>query len=688
MADAAEKLSNFLNMVGPQNVALGLAPVGDVPVVPDPARRPFSVFDPLSVAASAGVLFRMHQILAEADDTETALETISDELSAQAEAHGLEAVQDALAKFAVHAGKVRDGVPRIPVPPMAFLADDNAPQMGGAPAAGLVPGAAGASDLHWFREDLFLNEHHRHWHIVYNTSGTFDPAIGMFRTKDRQGEIFVYMHKQMLARYDTERVAAGLDPVTPMTDFTANIAEGYDPDARPPANIGYAARPDNLPLSSFNASDLQNRFNIFRQMIATGIFNGTPITLTPDLLGSLLEANLAVFPPFTASSQAEFQMIVGQRFGQLGAAGLNLHNIGHGAIASVPPAPADAIRVMANPHTSLQDPVFWRWHRMIDDLNEEFAATRPAHVPDTAGPLSLTGGTPSPDLIVLSETDLRTAGVDMDSADRADTIGALVQDRFGGTAIDNAPAAGDMSSELRTAMLLDSFSYLRQPADGGTAVQVDFQREHLVGERFVTIVRANNSGGAEVDATLRLFLCAEAFLDGSAPSAEHRFWIELDRRPVIVAPGRTVLTLISDESTIVRKLGGRAPFPHSAFTVSDLGDEANAPDSADDFCDCGWPMNLQLPRGSAEGMPFQLTVMLSEGAPVSGVGTCGSRAFCGAGLDAYPELPGLDLGYPFDRPAPGGTLAFIDAAQNMARRDLVIRHDPAMLAAFGLVELN
>jgi hypothetical protein len=98
-------------------------------------------------------------------------------------------------------------------------------------------------------------------------------------------------------------------------------------------------------------------------------------------------------------------------------------------------------------------------------------------------------------------------------------------------------------------------------------------------------------------------------------------------------------------------------------------------------------MNLVLPRGTDAGMTFHLMAMVSEGAPTTGanVGTCGSRAFCGAGFDSYPEVDGIDLGFPFDRPVPGGTLAFIDASQDMARRPIIIRHDPTMPVDFGLI---
>lgn len=48
----------------------------------------------------------------------------------------------------------------------------------------------------YFREDIGVNLHHRHWHEVY-------PFMGMKEIvyKDRRGELFYYMHQQMLARY-------------------------------------------------------------------------------------------------------------------------------------------------------------------------------------------------------------------------------------------------------------------------------------------------------------------------------------------------------------------------------------------------------------------------------------------------------------------------------------------------------
>lgn len=48
----------------------------------------------------------------------------------------------------------------------------------------------------YFREDVGVNLHHWHWHLVYPSSGR--PEIA---NKDRRGELFYYMHQQLLARY-------------------------------------------------------------------------------------------------------------------------------------------------------------------------------------------------------------------------------------------------------------------------------------------------------------------------------------------------------------------------------------------------------------------------------------------------------------------------------------------------------
>ena len=37
------------------------------------------------------------------------------------------------------------------------------------------------------------------------------------KTKDREGELFYYMHQQMVARYDADRLAVGLPRVVPYT---------------------------------------------------------------------------------------------------------------------------------------------------------------------------------------------------------------------------------------------------------------------------------------------------------------------------------------------------------------------------------------------------------------------------------------------------------------------------------------
>lgn len=48
--------------------------------------------------------------------------------------------------------------------------------------------------LTFFREDIGVNSHHFHWHVIYPSYG----PSSKFYDKDRRGEMFYYMHHQMV----------------------------------------------------------------------------------------------------------------------------------------------------------------------------------------------------------------------------------------------------------------------------------------------------------------------------------------------------------------------------------------------------------------------------------------------------------------------------------------------------------
>lgn len=67
----------------------------------------------------------------------------------------------------------------------------------------IVPHEFTASDeeeeekLAYFREDFALNQHHWTWHLVYPNEG----PMYIMESRSRRGELFYYMHHQVLARW-------------------------------------------------------------------------------------------------------------------------------------------------------------------------------------------------------------------------------------------------------------------------------------------------------------------------------------------------------------------------------------------------------------------------------------------------------------------------------------------------------
>lgn len=105
--------------------------------------------------------------------------------------------------------------------------------------------------LAYFREDIGVNMHHWHWHLVYPGSGTTEIV-----KKDRRGELFFYMHNQIIARYNIERFCHKLARVKRLNNFREIIPEGYFPKIiRSTNNRAYPPRFSRSLMQDINRND-------------------------------------------------------------------------------------------------------------------------------------------------------------------------------------------------------------------------------------------------------------------------------------------------------------------------------------------------------------------------------------------------------------------------------------------------
>lgn len=71
--------------------------------------------------------------------------------------------------------------------------------------------------------------------------------------KDRRGELFYYMHSQIIARYNIERFGNRLGRVKPLNNLREPIPEGYFPKIiRSTNNRAYPARVSDAVLKDLN----------------------------------------------------------------------------------------------------------------------------------------------------------------------------------------------------------------------------------------------------------------------------------------------------------------------------------------------------------------------------------------------------------------------------------------------------
>ena len=180
---------------------------------------------------------------------------------------------------------------------------------------------------------------------------------------DRHGELFAYMHAQLLARYAAERKSLGLPPVVPLNDYRAPLQEDYDPGTHISVNwkgeeLPVARRPPYALLNGLTSNDFKDR-------------PGAQIASQETFRDRLSEAVSSLSANNRPSSISEFAELLEPTDRRATLYFGALHNDGHLLISMYDDNPAKKGCLFWEA-SAARDPVFYRWHAHIDSIFQQY----------------------------------------------------------------------------------------------------------------------------------------------------------------------------------------------------------------------------------------------------------------------------------------------------------------------------
>ncbi|XP_018368113.1 PREDICTED: phenoloxidase 2 [Trachymyrmex cornetzi] len=443
------------------------------------------------------------------------------------------------------------------------------------------------------------------------------------------------MHHQIQARYNAERLSNRLGRVKRFHNWREPIPEGYFPKldslvasrtwpARP---AGAILKDINRPVDqlNFDLQDLERWRDRIYEAIHTGAYispRGERVPLT-EFGGVDVLGNI-----MEASILSPNQNVYG-----------DLHNLGHVAISYCHDPDhryLETFSIMGEPATAMRDPIFYRFHAFTDDVFLEHKNTLPEY-----------------------------------SLQQLDFPGVVITD----IAVQTPNQPANQISTFWTKSDVDLSRGLDFTPRG--AVLARFT--HLNHTDFTYRIVANNRNNAPRRGTVRIFIAPKQDERG-LPFVfrdQKELMIEMDKFTVLLRPGSNTIERKSTESSVT------IPFERTFRNLDE-----SRPISGDNleqfnFCGCGWPQHMLVPKGKEEGFPMDLFIMISDytGDAVEQdepTGCKDAASFCGLRDRKYPDA--RPMGFPFDRRARAGveTLAqFLTG--NMAVAQISIRHTDTVL---------
>ncbi|XP_072377116.1 phenoloxidase 1-like [Diabrotica undecimpunctata] len=477
--------------------------------------------------------------------------------------------------------------------------------------------------LAYFREDIGVNLHHWHWHLVYPSEGSLKIV-----QKDRRGELFYYMHQQIIARYNFERLCNGMKRVKKFSSFNDPIPEGYYPKLDTSiAKRTYPARAPNMRWNNIQREPEElhidiDEMNRWRDRIFDAIHSGFArdknrqhVELTEsegiDILGNMIESSIL-------SPDKDY-------YG-------DLHNMGHTLTSYVHDPDLrflESFGVIGDTSTAMRDPFFYRWHAYMDDIFQNHKNRLPSYTVDQ-----------------LNFADVTVEDVEVQTED--------------------APVNTFQTHWQQSVIDLSSGLDFVQKG----AVPVEFT--HLQHKPFIYIITVNNDTNGPTTGTCRIFMAPKCDERHSSWLFKHQknMFIELDKFTVNLTPGTNIISRNSSESSVT------IPFERTYRSLYDRRPTGGDALAKFNLCGCGWPENMLIPKGN-DRFKAELFVMISDFAGdridqdiIGKPGDAGS--YCGIKDKKYPDR--RSMGYPFDRPPRKGVDTLKNfLTPNMKVTDVVIQ---------------
>lgn len=499
-----------------------------------------------------------------------------------------------------------------------------------------IPRDYSASDLDeehrvaYFREDLGINLHHWHWHLVFPPSGPMEVV-----NKDRRGELLYYMHSQIMARYNYERFCNKLGRVERWTRWRDPIREAYFPKLDSLlSSRAWAARPANAVIHDVNRPVDQVQFDIddlerwrdrIYRVIQTGTVQnekGETLPLTEkdgiDMLGNLMEAS-TLSPNFNLYGDLHNLMHVILSY---------VHDPDHRYLESFSP--------IGDPAVTMRDPVFYRLHAWVEYVFQLYKQTLPAYTVEQ-----------------LNYPNVDVTGVEI--------------------------VATDQPSNTLHTFWQQSDVEMSRGLDFTPRGSVLARFTHLQYTPYIYRVVVNNKTNSNKMGTCRIFMSPKND-DLERPMTfqdQKNLMIELDKFTVTLRPGNNTIERSSTLSSVT------IPFERT-FRNLDTGRPTNINDlESFNLCGCGWPQHMLIPKGTEAGLASQVFVMISnyDGDRIDQDigGQCSdASSFCGIRNRKYPDARAM--GYPFDRrPRDGVSTLPQFLTPNMRVADVTIRHTNSIL---------